>query len=800
MRTIFFVFWLGSCICWSLYGRETASECAYWLVPTPQEFQASGGKITFEHPQFRFDDQFGLPEASRDWLLPGLAEKAGWRPVAEEAAESAWILQLQRAAAGRNEEAYRLSLEKNRIVLSAAELPGMLRAIGRLLCILDTPLLQLFPDGRASLPELKINDYPDAPFRGTFFQIGSEVTASRNAKIYRELSIMAELGYNHAIFEVGGRIASRRHPEINRQPGWTDKEIRAFLAFARARGITILPATNSIGHFRSAPRIFPLGGERERDGKKVWEEELAMDLSHPQFWEVFLDYLDELTELFGNQKYLCVGTDEFHHAAQVLEEKLGRPGGEFYPEFLNRVCAAMGKKGIEIAAWHDMMVDRNDPRFRNARNYPLGAINGFPGVVEKLDPAINIMYWNYGLPPGGKYLDLSDLQARGAKKIWVTTFYSPRAARALFSQGRDSGVTHFLGSIWGFRSHQTGFPSTAEFAWNSRAPERTPEHFNAFNDCFFYARQPKLPQTCAPLNGVSPPSAAPESCREILRARFPEPQLSAFGLSFDLSSPYVFAHPGATPPPEIAPPWDFAALTREKFIFQPEKSFEWGIPRAAYLNEHRLGDGVYIYTPEFGPETRTNIWGQEIALVGDVVQQISGSLEQGVAYEMGSMAIPADGYVFSCRALFPRTNRRAGDLARSVQPGRRIILRQLPPPPAASSVSLKLSGEKNNFCLLFTTLYPFFRGERQADITLKFSDGSRSSSSFAGHDYLAGRTDIGPWHCWLVRAANQEGENAVLAVEWRQPEKMEKKPVEITVRASSAAIQSALTILAATEY
>lgn len=798
MKSIIFAFLFCSTVSLPLSGRDLVDETAYWLVPAPQEYQASGREIIFGQPQFQLDDQFGLPAPSREWLLEGLAGKAGWSPAAA-GAEPAAVLRLQTAAAGPNSEAYRLTIAAGRITLSAAELPGMLRAVGRLLCIMDTPLLQCFPGGRTALPELSISDYPDAPFRGTFFQIGGEVTAARNTKIYRELALMAELGYNQAIFEVGGRIECRRHPEINRKPGWTDDEIRAFIAYANARGITIFPATNSIGHFRSAPRIFPLAGERERAGKKVWDEELAMDLSHPRFWEVYLDYLDELTELFGRQKYLCIGTDEFHHAALLLEEKLGRPGEEFYPEFLNRVCAAMRAKGIEIAAWHDMMVDRNDPRFRNARNYKLGAVNGFPKVVEKLDPDINIMYWNYGLPPGGKYLDLIDLHSRGAKKIWVTTFYTPAAARALFSAGRSLGVTHFLGSIWGFRSHQAGFPSTAEYAWNSQAPQRSAEHFNAFNDNFFYARSSRWPQASQALawESVPPP---PPGCAEVLKQRFPGQTLSAFGLTFDLSTPYVFAHPGATPPPEIPPPWDFAALAATNFIFQPAKSFEWGIPQAVYLNQERLDNGIYIYTPAFGPETKTNIYGQEIALVGDTVQQISGSLEYSTAYEMGSMAIPADGYVFSCRALFPKSNRRAGDLARAVQVGQRIILRQIPTAPPPQSVTLKLSGEKQNCILLLTTLYPFFRDQKQVDVVLKFRDGSRSSSSFAGRDYLSGRTPEGPWQRWLVRPADGEGANAVLAVEWQQPAGSALVPVELTVTATPAAIQSGLSILAAAEY
>ncbi|NLZ62481.1 MAG: family 20 glycosylhydrolase [Lentisphaerae bacterium] len=799
MKNIFFAFLLCSTVSLPLYGRDLVAETAYWLVPTPQEFQASGQEVVFEQPQFQLDDQFGLPAPSRDWLLEELAGKAGWSPAAA-GVEPTCVLSLQTAAAGPNSEAYHLTIAAGRITLSAAELPGMLRAVGRLLCIMHTPLLQFSPGGRTTLPELSISDYPDAPFRGTFFQIGGDVTAVRNTKIYLELAMMAELGYNHAIFEVGGRIECRRHPEINRKPGWTDDEIRAFIAFAKARGITIIPATNSIGHFRSAPRIFPLAGERERDGKKVWDEELAMDLSHPRFWEVYLDYLDELTELFGNQKYLCVGTDEFHHAALLLEEKLGRPGEEFYPEFLNKVCAAMRKKGIEIAAWHDMMVDRKEPRFRNARSYPLGAINGFPNVVEKLDPDINIMYWNYGLPPGGKYVDLNDLHSRGAKKIWVTTFRTPAAAQALFAAGRSIGVTHFLGSIWSFRSHQAGFPSTAEFAWNSRAPQRSDEHFGAFNDNFFYARSSRLPQATKPVAWDTAPPPPPPDCAEVLKKRFPEQTLSTFGLTFDLSAPYVFAHPGATPPPEIPLPWDFAALTTEKFIFQPEKSFEWSIPEAVYVDQERLNNGIYVYTPAFGPETKTNIWGQEIALVGDTVQQISGSLSHSVAYEMGSMAIPPNGYVFSCRALFPRKSRQAGDLRCAVQVGQRIILRRIPASPPPKSVTLKLSGEKQNVSLLITTLYPFFREQKQVGLVLKFKDGSCSRSSLAGRDFLSSRTPEAPWRRWVVQPADGEGRNAVLAVEWQRPADSTQVPLELTVTATPAAIQSALSILAAAEY
>ncbi|MEI3003072.1 MAG: family 20 glycosylhydrolase [Victivallales bacterium] len=99
---------------------------------------------------------------------------------------------------------------------------------------------------------------------------------------------------------------------FTRHPARPVKCVQALIQYAEDRGLRALPATNSIGHVKAAPRLPVIGGKSFYRGKMVHFDELIMDLSHPDFYKLWFDYLDEYCSLFKHPEYCSIGTDEFH--------------------------------------------------------------------------------------------------------------------------------------------------------------------------------------------------------------------------------------------------------------------------------------------------------------------------------------------------------------------------------------------------------------------------------------------------------------------------------------------------------
>ncbi len=128
-----------------------------------------------------------------------------------------------------------------------------------------------------AVPDCVITDWPRFKYRGLMLDCGRNY--QRVDSIKDVISALAAYKYNvfhwHLTDNYGWRLESKKHPELqkreafSRQPGkfYTQAEFKEVVAFARERGVTVIPELDMPGHtlaFRKATGIADLADDRAR--------------------------------------------------------------------------------------------------------------------------------------------------------------------------------------------------------------------------------------------------------------------------------------------------------------------------------------------------------------------------------------------------------------------------------------------------------------------------------------------------------------------------------------------------------
>ena len=131
-------------------------------------------------------------------------------------------------------------------------------------------------DGSA-IPDCTISDWPEFRYRGLMLDCGRNWQSVESIKDV--ISMLAAYKFNvfhwHLTDNYGWRLESKRHPELqkdkafSRQTGkfYTQAQFKEVLAFARSRGVIVIPELDMPGHtlaFRKATGIADLADEKAK--------------------------------------------------------------------------------------------------------------------------------------------------------------------------------------------------------------------------------------------------------------------------------------------------------------------------------------------------------------------------------------------------------------------------------------------------------------------------------------------------------------------------------------------------------
>src|ERR1035437_2892597 len=277
------------------------------LMPLPVTLRPATGKLTLDNtfraalvsaPDARLDAAIGrfVVRLSRQTGIPMLGLK-----------DATPKLRVACAAAGNDyptlgeDESYTLDVTSDGALLKAPTRAGALRG-------LETfgQLVTLGKDG-FEVPAVHIEDSPRFPWRGLMLDSARHWMPLEVVK--RNLDAMVAVKLNvfhwHLSEDQGFRVESKRFPKLQQEGSdglfYTQDEISGVVAYARDRGIRVVPEFDIPGHTTAwlvgYPELGTIPGPYEI-GRKWGVYENALDPSREETY-AFLDaFFEEMTALF----------------------------------------------------------------------------------------------------------------------------------------------------------------------------------------------------------------------------------------------------------------------------------------------------------------------------------------------------------------------------------------------------------------------------------------------------------------------------------------------------------------------
>ena len=316
------------------------------------------------------------------------------------------------------DESYTLDVTGEGALLHAPRRAGALHGLETF-----TQLVTLGKDG-FEVPAVHIEDNPRFPWRGLMLDASRHWMPVEVVK--RNLDAMAAVKLNvfhwHLSDDQGFRVESRRFPRFQQEASdglfYTQEEIRGVVAYARDRGIRVVPEFDIPGHTQAwlvaYPELATAAGPFEV-GRKWGVYENVLDPSRETTY-TFLDaFFEEMTALFPDP-YFHIGGDEvlpkqWNESARVqawAKEHHLADAHAIQAYFNQRVQKLLQKRGKILIGW-DEVLHPDLPRdivvqsWRGQKSLAEAAANGYSGILswgyylDHLRPAA----FHYGVDPLG---------------------------------------------------------------------------------------------------------------------------------------------------------------------------------------------------------------------------------------------------------------------------------------------------------------------------------------------------------------------------------------------------------------
>ncbi len=210
------------------------------------------------------------------------------------------------------DESYTLEVAHTQAVLKAPTSVGVLRGLETFLQLLDSDRDGYF------VPAVQIQDRPRFPWRGLLIDVARHFQPMEVLK--RNLDGMAAVKLNvfhwHLTEDQGFRIESKKFPRLHQLGSdglfYTQDQVREIIAYARERGIRVVPEFDLPGHATSwlvaHPELGSAPGPYTIE-RKPGIFEPALDPTREEVYKFLDTFFGEMAALFPDA-YLHIGGDE----------------------------------------------------------------------------------------------------------------------------------------------------------------------------------------------------------------------------------------------------------------------------------------------------------------------------------------------------------------------------------------------------------------------------------------------------------------------------------------------------------
>jgi len=210
------------------------------------------------------------------------------------------------------DESYTLDITPSGAILNAATPLGTLHGLQTFL-----HLVQATPTGYA-VPAVSIQDKPRFPWRGLMVDVSRHFMPLDSLRLTLDgmEAVQLNVFHWHLSDNQGFRVESKKFPKLQSQGSdghfYTQSEIRGFIAYARDRGIRVIPEFDVPGHCTAIFAAYPelASGPGPYQIERQWGiMNPAMNITQEHTY-TFLDGLfGEMAALFPDQ-YFHIGGDE----------------------------------------------------------------------------------------------------------------------------------------------------------------------------------------------------------------------------------------------------------------------------------------------------------------------------------------------------------------------------------------------------------------------------------------------------------------------------------------------------------
>jgi N-acetyl-beta-hexosaminidase len=265
-----------------------------------------------------------------------------------------------------SKEGYLLEICEKGVLISASTDSGVILAL--------TSLYQL--EEAEGFPFISLKDYPKYEHRGFMLDSARHFFTADVVKEIIEQNALAKLNvfHWHLTDDQGWRIESKVFPslhELENQPYYTQDEIREIVAFAKLRGVDVVPEIDMPGHTTSAIAAFPelsCKGEETEIAKKAGIFPVIFCAGKESTYEFVYKLMDEVCGLFESEHF-HLGGDEAPKSeweqCEHCKAKLTSIGSDDFEVlqgyFMEQVGNYLAKKGKTVTMWNEGLHSEKRP-------------------------------------------------------------------------------------------------------------------------------------------------------------------------------------------------------------------------------------------------------------------------------------------------------------------------------------------------------------------------------------------------------------------------------------------------------
>jgi hexosaminidase len=375
--------WLNSC-------RQKAAEPVVSIIPKPVSVTRQKGSFTISA-----DTKLVLAgsnlEPCADFLNTYLEKYYGFRLKVQDVKNNPDIggvntIMLNYANLPHGAEAYHLEVKPNQVQLLGQTASGVFYGIQTLI-----QLLPVTPASSLDIACVKIEDYPRFSYRGMMLDCGRHFFDTAFVKKFIDFLALHKMNtfHWHLTEDQGWRIEIKRYPRLTEVGAWRDstlighysdiprrfdhrrsggfytqQEIKAIVAYAKARYITVIPEIEMPGHSMAAIAAYPELACQPGPYHvgNVWGVYDTILCPTPYTFNFYENVLREVMALFPSH-YIHIGGDEapkvtWNQSAYCrnLMKKLHLANAdELQSYFINHMEKFLNAHGREIIGWDEIL-------------------------------------------------------------------------------------------------------------------------------------------------------------------------------------------------------------------------------------------------------------------------------------------------------------------------------------------------------------------------------------------------------------------------------------------------------------